>query len=188
MKRIKRRITLWFVVAEGQPMVKLTLPYKDAKRAIEVTRAEIDILNGKPGFAGECGNSQTCLRLKDKFPHPVDLVQFTDTRAYFVELKSGVPVRCIRYEHSDDAFQKLFDSRGGRKKVIEAGYVGRTVELRPVSQQGSHSRVTKKGLEVHQPHTETGKQKRVVDVHKGSWARARRAGLLRFPQLEEAAN
>lgn len=170
----KRSHRMLFVVAEGQPMIAFRAPYSDAKKAVEITLASVDALNGKPGFAGECLYNQCVRRLAPKFPHPVIFAEVTDSRVWIVDrMKNGRPSHIVRYTLSrkDSDIIKLYDSPGGKAKVLAAGLMGKTVRLLAPTRsvRGVHAR----GSEVH---IDSGKHP-INPVTKGSWARAARAGV-----------
>lgn len=153
--------------------VKFSIPMSDAWLPVDLTREERDAFNGKPGYAVECMNAQCGLREAGKFPHAVHLIEFTDSRAFVVDKvsKSGQPLHCIRYTHSNGDEQKEFDKPGGKKKLIATGLVERILRLLPPT-DGTR----------HRPHG--GRRPGAGPVpgskhpRKGSFARALRRGLM----------
>lgn len=192
-KHPKRKHVMTFVVAKGQPLIRVPMRYRDSTVDVDLTVNEIDTINGVPGHAAECAGSQCALRLRDLFPHPVFFAEFTDTRAYIVDkMKDGLPVSCVRYPLANDVatrnLTKCFDRAGGKTAVLsmvalakKMGLSGHPIRLlatpKYIAQKKQSGRV---GVDHNQAADTPRSPLKATPLPKGSYARAVRTGQLQL--------
>jgi hypothetical protein len=131
MRRKPRHRLSFYQPGLKTPVHKM-IPMSDAEWPVTLDREEIDVYEGVPGSAVRCANSQCANRLESAFPHPVYLVEFTDTRAFVVDRvskRTGEPVHCIRYYHHEGDEQREFDMPGGKERMIRERRVRKTFNL-----------------------------------------------------------
>lgn len=179
MKRKPRRKQyhrMMFLIAPRQPMISFRLPVDNAKSPVELTRLDVDAINGTPGQAATCMNSQCALRQTDKFPHPAFYVQFIDSRAFIVDkMRNGQPAHCVRYalSQTDTREIKLYDTAGGKEKMLRLGLVVKTLRLLVPPREAPGQR--QHGTSEKSTHVASRK---VVPIRTGAYGRALRTGLV----------
>jgi hypothetical protein len=152
-KTQKNRHTFTFFLPGIDKPVKRAVPCSDAKHPVDLEREEVDLLNGIPGMALECANAQCGLRLHDKFPHDVFMLEFDDSRAFAVDrmTKDNMPAHCIRYYHHEGDEQKEFDKPGGKRRLIKTGRAKKIVRLLAPTASTKHLPPKKPGRRKPEP-------------------------------------
>lgn len=148
---------------------------------LNVTQADMDRAEGLGGV----GTTMACMMAvcseqhAGSVPHPFELVEWTDSMAYFItEMQLGKPAKCIAYRHNDKV-AALFDSKAGRRelrsRLASEGEI--VVRLSPPSKRASQVGKTKPQGRA------TGTRSHVSgDRTKGAYRRLRRT----IPILQEA--
>ena len=110
---------------------KARIPMSDAKTDVMLHRLPVDARNGIPRMGVECMNAQCGLREAEKFPHPVFLMEFSDTRAFAVDRLNaqGMPAHCVRYYHHQMDEQREFDKPGGKRRLLATGLIEKDIHL-----------------------------------------------------------
>lgn len=164
-KRRRRTHTIVCFIDGIKEPVKFTCPYDDAKTAVTLDRVEGDLTTGIPGSIMECMNANCGTRLAARFPHPLHLLEFTDTRAFAADRKNGrgIPTHLVRYYHHEGDEQKEFDKPGGKQKLLASGRAKKTFQLLPPSPSVKH---------IKNPNAKKRKEfKPRKTARKGSYAR-----------------
>lgn len=176
---LKQRHTLSLFLPGLKEPVSFQLPMSDAVKPVTLERKEADAFNGKPGYAVECMNAQCGLREMGKFPHPVHLIEFTDSRCFVVDKvnKAGQPLHCVRYYHHDGDEQKEFDLPGGKQRLIKSGRVNKPLVLLAPTSSTKHKSKRKPTVQLKDDEQKIRKR---TGKRKASFARALRSGVYRI--------
>lgn len=121
--KLNNRHTFRFQLENGEIFLAKA-KVKPAKKMVSITLTEEHALQSLK--MGGQGNTQKCAMTVcsrahgDAFPHPFFLIDWFDTRAYFVTKvhpETKLPSECVVYTHSDTV-AKEFDTKAGLKKLL----------------------------------------------------------------------
>lgn len=114
--------TFWYKRGRGKPFPRKAL-VRPGTETIEMWITAEHFEKAKPGNGAECGGALCTLDHASQFPHPVEGMDWTDSRAYIEEKldREGFPVSCYVYLHNERelCIAKVNDDEKLRKAAIK---------------------------------------------------------------------
>lgn len=190
-QKVKRQrphmFTLHIGKSDQRGYRRYRVPYSFGENRIVLTRNELDVMKGEPGFVGACANAMCIIRSvgesEVKFPHDVYEIQFERTRVFIIDRrkKDGTPTHAVVYKHNQyDFIIKYDDPQRSKAYLLKNGEAKGDVILKPYSKSARNRvRLDNRGG----PHKTT--KPTSYRGFRGAHARLNAAGLLDQPPRSE---